>query len=133
MLPDVIPDNRQYTYSFSVSNYTATRHSDTSVKYRIHIRTTTNTEIQYELFNTLDIEEAESCISSNEIVQDYYDTHFRHIYTDYYIMPYDEDITDDFTILFTFSDDFQDAKYSGIAELIEITVESSQILDSDTP
>lgn len=131
-LPDVIPDNNQYTYTFSVSNFNSDSHSDTNLKYRIHVRTTTNLEIEYELYNTLDIEEADSFISSNTIVQDYNGTHFRHIYTDYSTMLYTENKTDYYTLLFTFPDDFKDARYSGIAELIEINVESTQILQSDS-
>ena len=131
-LPDVVPDNSQYKYSFSVSNYNEDDHADTNIKYRVHIRTTTNMEIEYDLFNTLDIDDAESYVSSNTVVQDYNGTHFRHIYTAYNTMLYSEDKTDYYTILFTFPDDFINSKYSGIAEMIEINIESTQILDSDT-
>lgn len=141
-LPDVIPSNNQYTYSFSVSNYNEDKHSDTNLKYRIHIRTTTNMEITYDLFNTLDIEEATTCVSSDSVIQDYYGTHFRHIYTDYSTMLYSEDKTDYYTVLFTFPQDpetvesnpnnIHDAKYSGIAEMIEINIESQQVLQTDT-
>lgn len=136
-LPDIIPDNNQYAYSFSVSNYNGDDHSDTNIKYRIHIRTTTNMEIEYDLFDTLDYENGTSCVDSNAIVQDFHGTHFRHIYTDYSTMLYEDDVTDYYTILFTFPENtetinYKDAKYSGIAELIEINIESSQMLDSDT-
>ncbi len=131
-LPDVVPDNSQYKYSFSVSNYNEDDHADTNIKYRVHIRTTTNMEIEYDLFNTLDIDDAESYVSSNTVVQDYNGTHFRHIYTAYNTMLYSEDKTDYYTILFTFPDDFINSRYSGIAEMIEINIESTQILDSDT-
>jgi len=131
-LPDVVPDNSQYKYSFSVSNYNEDDHADTNIKYRVHIRTTTNMEIEYDLFNTLDIDDAESYVSSNTVVQDYNGTHFRHIYTAYNTMLYSEDKTDYYTILFTFPDDFINSKYSGIAEMIEINIESTQMLDSDT-
>ncbi len=131
-LPDVVPDNSQYKYSFSVSNYNEDDHADTNIKYRVHIRTTTNMEIEYDLFNTLDIDDAESYVSSDTVVQDYNGTHFRHIYTAYNTMLYSEDKTDYYTILFTFPDDFINSRYSGIAEMIEINIESTQILDSDT-
>lgn len=149
-LPDVIPSNMQYKYSFSVSNYKNDQHSDTNLKYRIHIRTTTNMEIEYDLFDTLDIDDpnATSCVDSDDTIQDYYGTHFRHIYTDYSTMLYTEDRTDYYTLLITFPDsmfptpspgapsaspDYHvDSRYSGIAEMIEITIESSQILASDT-
>ena len=74
VLPDIIPGNNQYEYKFSVSNYRGTDHSDTNLKYRIHIRTTTNLDIEYDLFNTWDIEEAETCVANQEVVQDIYST-----------------------------------------------------------
>lgn len=131
-LPDVIPDNGQYEYAFSISNYTATAHSDTNIKYRIHIRTTTNTHIEYKLFDTLDIENATPYMLSNSITQDSDGTYFRHILTDYKTMLYSQDKIDYYTLQFTFSDDYKDAMYSGLAEYIEINIESSQILQSDT-
>jgi hypothetical protein len=131
-LPDIVPSNNQYEYTFSISNYNEDSHSDVNLKYRIHIRTTTNMEIEYELYDTLDIEDAESVIQSNTIVQDINGTHFRHIYTDYNTMLYSDDETHNYTLLFTFPTDFHDARYSGLAEMIEINIESMQILDSDT-
>ena len=136
-LPDVIPSNNQYTYSFSVSNFKGDLHSDTNLKYRIHIRTTTNIDISYDLYNTLNIENATSNILTSSTDTDRYGTYFNHFYTDYKTMLYSENKTDNYTILFTFPtdcspNDCKDAIYSGIAELIEINVESSQILATDT-
>ncbi len=132
-LPDVIPDNGQYTYSFSISNFTATAHSDTNLKYRLHIRTTTNMHIDYDLFDGLDVDTASSCVLSSSSSQDSDGTFFKHILTDYKTMLYSQDKTDNYTLLFTFSDDYKDAIYSGMAEYIEINIESAQILQSDTP
>ena len=131
-LPDVVPSNNQYTYSFSVSNFKDDLHCDTNLKYRIHIRTTTNVDIDYDLFNTLDIENATTDILDNDVIQDSYGTHFRHIYTDYKTMLYSQDKTDYYTILFTFPTTLKEAKYSGIIELVEINIESNQILATDT-
>ena len=131
-LPDVIPDNGQYEYKFSVSNFTATEHSDTNIKYRIHIRATTNMHITYNLFKTWNLTGATTCIVSNSSSQDNYGTYFRHILTDYSTMLYSEDVTDYYTLVFTFSDDYKNATYSELAEYIEINIESKQILASDT-
>ena len=131
-LPDIQPSNNQYAYSFSISNYNEDLHCDTNLKYRIHIRTTTNADITYQLFSTLDVDHAEPDTVTRSTVQDQDGTHFNHIYTDYKTMLYSEDKTDYYTILFTFPTDFIEAKYSGLVELIEINVESSQIIASDT-
>ena len=131
-LPDVIPGNNQYEYSFSVSNFNDDLHADTNLRYRIHIRTTTNADIEYELYNTLNIENAPTDIATSSQDQDIYGTYFNNFYTNYKTMLYSEDKTDYYTILFTFPNDFKDAKYSELAELIEINIESNQILATDT-
>ena len=58
-IPDVIPSNNQYLYTFAVSNFKDDKHCDTNLEYVVHIRTTTNLRIDYELYNTLDIDDAE--------------------------------------------------------------------------
>ncbi len=131
-LPDVVPENNQYEYSFSIQNYKDDLHSDTNLKYRIHIRTTTNVDITYNLFNTLDVENAQSDILTSSTDRDNDGTYFNHIYTDYKTMLFSEDKTDYYTIVFTYPTDCRNSQFSGIAELIEINVESSQILASDT-
>ena len=130
-LPDVIPDNNQYAYTFSVSNYNATSHSDTNLKYKIHIRTTTNMHIDYDLFNTLDIENAESCVVSNTTLPDEDGTIFRHILTDEKKFLYSMDEIEYYTLLFTFPDEYDDYIYNGLVDYIEINIESSQILKTD--
>lgn len=130
-IPDVIPSNNQYLYTFSVSNFKDDLHSDTNLKYKIHVRTTTNLRIGYDLFNTLDIENAPTAIATNNISPDDDGTYFRNLITDEKTMLYSEDKTDYYTLLLTFPVDYKDSMYSGVPELIEINVESKQILDTD--
>ncbi len=130
-LPDVLPDNHQFTYTFSVSNYNGSKHSDTNLKYKIHIRTTTNMQLEYELYNTINIENATSCVLSENIEPDSDGTFFRHILTDETTFLYSEDAIDYYTLLFTFSDDYDSYIYSGLADYIEINVISSQIVATD--
>lgn len=136
-LPDVIPSNNQYAYTFSVSNYTEDRHSDTNIKYKVHVRTTTNMPIEYNLFNTLDIdyedeeEEVESCVESNSVNLDEDGTIFRHIYSEEKRMLYNEDALEYYTLLFTFPEEYTDYIYNGLVDYIEINIESSQILNTD--
>lgn len=132
-LPDVVPGNYQYKYSFSVSNFKDDLHCDTNLKYHIHIRTTTNMEIVYQLFDTLDVDHAQPLTTTTSISPDYDGTFFYNMITDDETMLYSENKTDNYTILFTFpAATFINAQYSGIAELIEINIESSQIIASDT-
>ena len=130
-IPDVIPSNNQYLYTFSVSNFKDDLHCDTNLEYVVHIRTTTNLRIDYELYNTLTVDGATSIISSNTIEQDRDGTYFRHILTDSKTMLYSEDEIEYYTLLLNLPSDYKDAKYSGVPEVIEINIESKQILDSD--
>ena len=130
-IPDIIPSNNQYLYTFSVSNFKDDLHCDTNLEYVVHIRTTTNLRIDYELYNTLTVDGATSIISSNTIEQDRDGTYFRHILTDSKTMLYSEDETEYYTLLLNLPSDYKDAKYSGVPEVIEINIESRQVLDSD--
>ena len=130
-IPDIIPSNNQYLYTFSVSNFKDDLHCDTNLEYVVHIRTTTNLRIDYELYNTLTVDGATSIISSNTIEQDRDGTYFRHILTDSKTMLYSEDEIEYYTLLLNLPSYYKDAKYSGVPEVIEINIESKQILDSD--
>ena len=130
-IPDVIPSNNQYLYTFAVSNFKDDKHCDTNLEYVVHIRTTTNLRIDYELYNTLDIDDAESIITSNNIELDSDGTYFRHILTNKKIMHYNSNETEYYTVLLNLPSDYKDAKYSGVPEVIEINIESRQVLDSD--
>ena len=130
-IPDVIPSNNQYLYSFSVSNFKDDKHCDTNLEYVVHIRTTTNLRIDYELYNTLDIDDAESIITSNNVELDSDGTYFRHILTNKKTMHYNVNETEYYTVLLNLPSDYKDSKYSGVPEVIEINIESRQVLDSD--
>lgn len=130
-LPDIIPSNNQYQYTFSVSNYNDDEHCETNLLYKLHIRTTTNMPIQYELYKTLDIQGAESYILSNDVIADRNGTYFRHIYTEENEFLFSEDEIDYYTILFTFPSQYNDHEYNSNVDYIEINVESRQKLSSD--
>ena len=130
-IPDVIPSNNQYLYTFAVSNFKDDKHCDTNLEYVVHIRTTTNLRIDYELYNTLDIDDAESIITSNNVELDSYGTYFKHILTNKKTMHYNVNETEYYTVLLNLPSDYKDSKYSGVPEVIEINIESRQVLDSD--
>lgn len=130
-IPDVIPSNNQYLYTFAVSNFKDDKHCDTNLEYVVHIRTTTNLRIDYELYNTLDIDDAESIITSNNVELDSDGTYFRHILTNKKTMHYNVNETEYYTVLLNLPSDYRDSKYSGVPEVIEINIESRQVLDSD--
>ena len=138
-LPDVIPSNRQYKYTFSVSNYNDDEHCETNLKYRVHIRATTNMPIVYDLYKVEDLEDdlndAETYILDNDDILDSYGTYFKHIYTEENTFYFDEDNIDYYVLVFTFPDDTQEGEYNyeynSNIDYIEINIESQQILSTD--
>ena len=130
-LPDIMPSNNVYQYTFSVSNFNEDEHCETNLLYKLHIRTTTNMHIDYELYNTLDIQNAESCILSDDTVLDPDGTYFRHIYTEEVEFLYTQDEIEYYTLVFTFPSQYNDYEYNSNVDYIEINVESRQKLSTD--
>ena len=46
-------------------------------------------------------------------------------------MLYSDDVTEYYTLLFTFPEEYTDYMYNGLVDYIEINIESSQILNTD--
>ncbi len=131
-LPDVIPSNNQYKYTFSISNYNNTKHAETTLAYDLSIRTTTNMPIEYDLYETLDITNAPSIITSNTVTLDADGTYFRHIETSGGdTFAFDEDCINNYTLLFTFPSEYNDEVYQSLIDYIEIKVDSHQVLSTD--
>ncbi len=131
-LPDVKPSNNQYAYTFSISNYNEEKHAEVTLSYDLYIRKTTNMPIEYELFETLDITNATSIITSNTVQLDSDNTYFRNIATSGGdTFNFAADCINYYTLLFTFPSEFNDSKYQDLIDYIEIKVDSHQVLSTD--
>lgn len=131
-LPDIIPSNNQYAYTFSVSNFKEDLRTQTNLTYDLWIRTTTNIPLTFDLFNTLDYQTASSIVTSNEVTTDDDGTYFREIRTATKSFSNGEDEIEYYTLLITFPKEYNESIYHSLIELIEINIESKQLLSTDS-
>lgn len=130
-LPEIVPSNNQYSFTFSIANNDGRKRSETSLKYDMEVITTTNIPITYDLFDTLDVTNATSIINENNVIADDYGTYFRHITTDTKYFGIDEDEINYYTLLITLPAGFNDSDYRALFEMIEIKIDSSQVITGD--
>lgn len=130
-LPEIIPSNNQYLYYFSVSNFNDERRTETNLKYDLSIRTTTNIPITYDLFKGVSIDNNTSIITSNQVVADDYGTFFRTILTSTEYFGFDSDQTNNYVLLINFPAGYNHSDYQNLFEMIEINIDSQQILSTD--
>ena len=130
-LPEIIPSNNQYLYYFSISNFNDERRTETNLKYDLSIRTTTNIPITYDLFKGVSVDNNTSIITSNQVVADDYGTFFRTILTPTEYFGFDSDQTNNYVLLINFPAGYNDSDYQNLFEMIEININSQQILSTD--
>ena len=130
-LPKIIPSNNQYLYYFSVSNYNEERRTETNLKYDLSIRTTTNIPITYDLFKGETVNNNTSIITSNQVITDDDGTFFRMIETPTEYFSFDINKTNNYVLLITFPTGYNNSDYQDLFEMIEIKINSQQILSTD--
>ena len=57
-LDKIVPSDTPYEYRFSVANYNKTKRLETNAEYNVVIRTTTNLNLEYELYENNENESA---------------------------------------------------------------------------
>lgn len=133
-LDNLKPRDLEYVYNFSVSNKKDDILSEVDIEYLLSIVTTTNLPLRYELYENCDYE-LNSCnnlISDNntKIVQDSDNTYFKEFTLKKEEMYFSKEVTNNYTLVVYFDLKNNDAKYQDSVELVEINVDSSQIIDS---
>lgn len=131
LIENIEPRVEPYVYNFTVSNTDGENRTETNLQYELSIRTTTNLPLEFKLYMNgeyLD-ENSVSILSSDEITLDDDETYFRNMFTDvqYFTHLYDE--TNNYQLVVYFPSEYKDYKYQDIYELIEIVVDSKQIVD----
>lgn len=128
----IIPSDEPYVYRFSVSNFTAGKHSDVDLSYKVKVRTTTNLPITVSLYrNELHTDSGAANLFNGSVnVQDE-DNAWYHLYetTTEFEMDYADDVTDIFTMVINFPTSYAaDTTYADYLESIEVILESRQII-----
>ena len=132
LIEKIEPRVEPYIYNFTVSNNNGDKRVETNLEYELSIRTTTNLPLEYSLYmnEQYNDESSVSIITSDETTLDEDGTYFRYIKTDklYFSHLYNE--TNNYQLVVYFPSDYKDAKYQDIYELLEIKIDSKQIIDS---
>ncbi len=130
LLDEITPRNEPYTYTFSVSNTNGTKRTETNLEYDLSIKTTTNLPLSYRLYlNSVYTDaNAEDAITNSSIIQDDDGTYFNIFETDtkYFSHSYNE--TNNYQLVVYFPSNYVDEMYQDIIELIEIRIESKQVM-----
>jgi hypothetical protein len=139
-LEDMLPGETK-TYYFSIANFKdnedgTTDVAETDIEYTLTIRTTTNLYFEYELYVDQDPDDASSesiCLSSPILYKDDYDTYFKKIveYKETFVQAAGAN-TDNYTLKITLPAEYDSVAYQNIIDCIEITIESHQILSTET-
>ncbi len=130
LLDEITPRNEPYTYSFSVSNTNGTKRTETNLEYDLSIKTTTNLPLSYKLYlNSVYTDaNAEDAITDSDVIQDDDGTYFNIFSTDtkYFTHSYNE--TNNYQLVVYFPSTYVDEMYQDIIELIEIRIDSKQVM-----
>ena len=133
LLEEIAPKTEPYVYNFTVSNFSSDGRTETNLSYDLSIKTTTNLPLEYKLFLNQNYNDdgAVDIITSNETTADDDGTYFTTFTTDkkYFSHSYDE--TNNYQLVAYFPPTYNDSKYQDIYELVEIIIDSKQILDTD--
>lgn len=125
----ITPREEPYIYNFAISNHNETDRLEVEMKYSLKIITTTNLPLTYELYMNGDNEN--SIIISDENILDEHDTYFKEIKTNDIILGFEEDETNEYELYVYFDEQYDNFEYQDIVELVDIKIESNQILESE--
>lgn len=131
-LTKISPRDNAYIFNFSVGNQDGTKVAETDLIYNLTLRTTTNLPLTYELYmnETYDSPGASSIILQNEVKKDDFGTYFRTMTTAPVSLPYTTGVTNLYQLVIHFPSNYKQAKYQDIIEMLEIIVESKQVIST---
>lgn len=125
-LDKITPSDTPYLYNFSVANYNEEKRLETKAEYHIVIRTTTNLNLEYELYEN---NSKESAIVSRELVTDKDGTYYYVMKTDKEYFNFNENQINYYTLSVKFPLEYSNYEYQNIIESLEIIILSSQVMD----
>lgn len=124
-LEEMKPSDDIYTYTFSIANNNGTERTETSLKYTISIRTTTNLPLTYELYMN---DGTENIFEGYETEPDEHGTIFKKITTTEEVFGFEEDEINEYRLDVKFPKEFNSVEYQGIIDALEIKVDAEQVL-----
>ena len=129
-LASIFPQNDAYVFSFTIGNQDGEKTAEIDLIYDLTIRTTTNLPLTYELYMNQEYTDsnAVNIVKTNEIKQDDDGTFFRYITVEKEILNYDTPKTNTYQLVIHFPENYNTEEYQDIIEMLEITVNSKQII-----
>lgn len=125
-LDKLSPSNDLYTYEFSVANYNKEKMLEVDAEYKITIRTTTNLNLEYELYKN---DEKESQFIKKEIVTDSDGMYYNLMETDNEKFSHKDKTINNYRLTVKFPIEYINYNYQDIIDSIEIIVSSNQITE----
>lgn len=124
----IVPSDEDYSYKFSISNYSEEKESDFNIVYTLKIKTTTNLPLEFKLYKNTDLNN--NILSSAEIKQDIDGSYYK-VYTvdEEVLMKYEDKVIDVYTLNINFPKKYaEDLTYADCIEAIEVIIDSSQAI-----
>lgn len=111
-------------YKFSVSNSSKDKKSDVTIKYNIILKTMHFIPLEIKLYDKEDnlVLTCDENTKRNKINE-------LECTTEDIIMPYVEDITDEYKLKLNFSNEYNGIEYSSLVDYINLEIKSSQKID----
>ena len=133
-LDSLLPQDDAYIYTFSIGNQDGTQTAEVDLEYELTIRTTTNLPLTYELYMNQQYTDsnAQNIITENKIEADEQGTYFRKLLTDKVSLSYKVATTNQYQLVVHFPKEYNPENYQDIIELIEITVDSHQVIGKES-
>ena len=133
-LDSLLPQDDAYIYTFSIGNQDGTQTAEVDLEYELTIRTTTNLPLTYELYMNQQYTDsnAQNIITENKIEADEQGTYFRKLLTDKVSLSYKVATTNQYQLVVHFPKEYNTENYQDIIELIEITVDSHQVIGKES-
>lgn len=133
-LTTLAPSNTPYVYNFSVSNFTPTKTSEVDIEYILKIVTTTNLPLTFKLYKNEDYTNSTSTNlvtnENTEVIADSDGTYLKYITCAKETMLYNENKTNNYTLLIYYNQENADEMYQNTIESIRIVLDSNQIVDN---
>lgn len=129
-IPNLVPSINPYLYTFTISNTDGTTRTDTLLEYDLTLKTTTNLDLNYELYMNEDYQNplSTNIITATNVIQDTHGTYFKEMTTNTQYFTYTYDETNTYTLLIYFPTTYLNHIYQDIVEGIFIIIESKQVI-----
>lgn len=129
-LDKIIPSDKPYVYTFSVSNFNEDGRTDVDLEYTLKLQTTTNMPLRYRLYEGTYNLEKDDIIALREIKQDSDDSWYNLFTIDEnYEFTYKENQTNIYYLVIDFEPIYKNVlEYSEAIENIQVIINSKQII-----